>query len=134
MLMQAITTKFIPLGKDHMDSLFSSDGNGPICTFSAKIKLSHALGIISSETKIQIDAVRFIRNHFAHHKDKSSFDDASVRLECSKFKEIKGLRGLPEELRRLRTAGLTPKLRYVQVCIFVCSSLVGYINTIGTFR
>jgi hypothetical protein len=26
MLMQAITTKFIPLGKDHLDSLFSNDG------------------------------------------------------------------------------------------------------------
>ena len=38
MLTQAITTKFVPLGKDHLDSLFSADGHGPLCTFSAKIK------------------------------------------------------------------------------------------------
>ncbi|MGA7385570.1 MAG: hypothetical protein WBW81_13015, partial [Methylocella sp.] len=32
MLMQAIKTKFIPLGKDHLNSLFSNDGSGPLCT------------------------------------------------------------------------------------------------------
>jgi len=51
MLMQAITTKFIPLGQDHLESLFSDGGKGPICPFSAKIKIAYALGILSSETR-----------------------------------------------------------------------------------
>jgi len=78
MLMQAITTKFIPLGKDHLDSLFSHDGAGPLCTFSAKIKLSYALGILSPETRSQIERIRIVRNHFAHHKDKTSCDDSGT--------------------------------------------------------
>lgn len=64
MLMQAITTEFIQLGKDHLDSLFSHDGNGPLCTLSAKIKLSYALGILSSETRSQIERITIVRNHF----------------------------------------------------------------------
>ena len=42
MLKQAIT-KFIWLGNDHLESIFSDGGNGPLSTFSAKIKLVHAL-------------------------------------------------------------------------------------------
>lgn len=129
MLMQAITTKFIPLGKDHLDSLFSHDGVGPLCTFSAKIKLSYALGILSSETRSQIERIRIVRNHFAHHKDKSSFDDDSVKIECLKFKVHKGVDGY---LRKARDSAITPKLRYVQVCCFVCSELSDYINSTGT--
>jgi hypothetical protein len=102
MLMQAITTKFIPLGKDHLDSLFSHDGAGPLCTFSAKIKLSYALGILSPETRSQIERIRIVRNHFA------------------------------QDLRKARESTITPKLRYVQVCFFVCSALSNYINTTGT--
>jgi hypothetical protein len=43
MLKQAIITKFIWLGNDHLESIFSDGGNGPLSTFSAKIKLVHAL-------------------------------------------------------------------------------------------
>jgi Mannitol repressor len=132
MLMQAITTKFIPLGQDHLESLFSDGGKGPICPFSAKIKIAYALGILSSETRSQIEKIRIIRNHFAHHKDKSSFDDDSVRIECLKLKGHKGLKLLPEKYRKGRETTIPPKLRYVQVCFFVCSALSNYINTTGT--
>jgi Mannitol repressor len=132
MLMQAIKTKFVKLGKDHLDSLFSHDKNGPLCTFSAKIKISHALGILSSETRSQIEKITIVRNHFAHHKDKSSFDDDSVKIVCLKFKGHKGLKLLPEKYIKGREATITPKLRYVQVCFFVCSSLSNYINATGT--
>ena len=43
MLKQAIITKFIWLWNDHLEPIFSDGGNGPLSTFSAKIKLDHAL-------------------------------------------------------------------------------------------
>jgi DNA-binding MltR family transcriptional regulator len=132
MLMQAITTKFIPLGQEHIDSLFSDGGKGPICSFSAKIKIAYALGILSSETRSQIERIRIVRNHFAHHKDKSSFDDDAVKIECLKFKGHKGLKNLPEKFRKARESTITTKLRYVQVCFFVCSALSNYIIATGT--
>jgi hypothetical protein len=129
MLVQAITTKFIPLGKDHLNSLFSDAGNAPLCTFAAKIKLAYALGIISIETRCQIERVKEVRNHFAHHKDRASFDEAIVRSECIKFKQYKAI---PDNLKKVREPGLTPKLMYVQTCSFVCIDLVNYINSTGT--
>jgi hypothetical protein len=123
MLKQAITTKFIPRGQDHLESLFSDGGKGPICSFSAKIKIAYALGILSSETRSQIERIRIVRNHFAHHKDKSSFDDDIVKVECLKFKGHKGLKNLREDLRKARESTITPKLRYIHACFFVCSAL-----------
>jgi DNA-binding MltR family transcriptional regulator len=129
MLMQAIVSKLIPLGRDHLNSLFFDGGNAPLSTFSAKIKLSYALGIVSSETRLQIERVNDLRNHFAHHKDRASFDEESVKVECSKFKQFKGI---PEDMKNLQTFGPTPKLRYVQTCFLVCVYLINYINFIGT--
>ena len=42
------------------------DFNGPIGTFSSKIKLSFALGLISKELQSSLDVIRKIRNDFAH--------------------------------------------------------------------
>jgi hypothetical protein len=117
MLRQAITTKFIPLGNDPLESIFSDAGNGPLCTFSAKIKLAFALGIISIETRLQIERVKEIRNHFAHHKDRVSFEHPSVKAECEFFKQ----------LQQLRYTELSPKLMYVQACFYLASKLKEYI-------
>ncbi len=128
MLMQAIITKFIPLGKDHLDSLFSDGGNGPISTFSSKIKLSYALGLISSDTRVQIERVNIVRNHFAHYKDRAWFDEASVKEECAKFKQCKRIPN------HLHAPILTAKLIYVQTCFLVCVDIINYINLVGTSR
>ena len=96
-------------------------------------QISYALGILSSETRSQIDKISRVRNHFAHHKDKSSFDDDDiVKIECLKLKGHKVLKNIREDLRKARESTITPKLRYVQVCFFVCSALSNYINTTET--
>lgn len=128
MLMQALLTKFIPMGKDHLDGLFSDATNGPISTYSAKIKMSYALGIIGSETKSQLERVRIVRNHFAHVKDSTSFSDASVAFECAKFKKPKMLKNFPEALNHN-----VPKLLYVQTCFFTCVDLSGLIKGVNPF-
>jgi DNA-binding MltR family transcriptional regulator len=128
MLMQAIRTKFIPLGQEFLDSLFSDVGNGPLSTFSAKIKLSYALGIVSPETRSHMERVRTIRNHFAHHKDRTTFDETIVKDECEKLKQLKTL---TISMKELRERGLTPKLRYVQTCFFICTELIDYVRFPG---
>jgi hypothetical protein len=42
------------------------------------------------------------------------------------------MNNLREDLRKAREYTITTKLRYVQVCFFVCSALSNYINTTGT--
>jgi hypothetical protein len=129
MLKKAIITKFIPLGNDPLESIFSDGGNGPLSTFSAKIKLAYALGIVSAETRLQIERVKEIRNHFAHHKDKVSFKDPSVISVCGFFKQRKGL-PLKESILTMKMP--TPKVMYVQTCFFVALDFKMYIKRLGT--
>jgi DNA-binding MltR family transcriptional regulator len=42
------------------------NGYGPLSTFSSKIKISYRFGLISKEEYIQLEAIRAIRNKFAH--------------------------------------------------------------------
>lgn len=42
------------------------DGDGPLSTFSARIKMCHRLGLIDDRVKIAIDKLRDIRNQAAH--------------------------------------------------------------------
>jgi hypothetical protein len=128
MLRQAITTKFIPLGQDHLNGIFSDAGNGPLGTFSSKTKIAYALGIIGPETRLQIDRIRDVRNHFAHHKDVASFDHPSVSSICWQFKQLKALTD-KQKMARLQT--LTPKILYVQSCFYTSSGLAQYVAGIG---
>ncbi len=129
--MQAIRTKFIPLGKDALASIFESE-SGPLSTFSAKIKIAYALGIMTATTKAQVEQIKMIRNHFAHHKDKCSFDEPGIRSECLKLKQAKGLDQIPEPFKSRREAGLTSKLRYTQACLFISSQLSMYVHIMET--
>jgi Mannitol repressor len=128
-LKQAITTKFVRIGNDYLESIFSDGGNGPLSTFSAKIKLAYALGIVSAETRLQIERVREVRNHFAHHKDKVSFKHPSVMSVRDFFKQKKSL---TEDERKLISKRLTPKFMYVQTCFFVSLDLKNYIKRLGS--
>ncbi|WP_292656181.1 MltR family transcriptional regulator, partial [Nitratifractor sp.] len=63
---------FVEQGKSATKELF--DFNGPLGTFSSKIKIAFALGLISKETQISLDVIRRIRNDFAHLQDPLNFD------------------------------------------------------------
>jgi len=67
---------FVEMSKSARKELF--DFNGPVGTFSAKIKLAYALGLISAEVRNALDLVRGVRNKFAHLQDAVSFEDAVV--------------------------------------------------------
>jgi hypothetical protein len=74
----AIMQKMRPLWDDESsrNDIFGASGtNG---TFSAKILLAYALGIIDRDARRQIDLVREIRNGCAHARLPISFDDAAL--------------------------------------------------------
>ena len=50
----------------------------PISTFSARIDISHRLGLISTKLCRDLHIVRKIRNDFAHNISGCSFEDSSV--------------------------------------------------------
>ena len=55
----------------------------PMGTFSARLQLCYALGLIDDYEKSEIDLIRKIRNHFAHARHGLSFADASINGLCT---------------------------------------------------
>jgi hypothetical protein len=60
------------------DDLFDG-ANAPLSTFSAKITISHRLGLISSTFARDLHLIRRIRNEFAHNVQGCSFEDTRVK-------------------------------------------------------
>lgn len=58
------------------------EGNGPLSTFSARIRLSQALGLISDKEASSLHIIRNLRNDFAHEPG-AAFDVPSIRDRAS---------------------------------------------------
>jgi len=64
------------------DDLFD-DAFAPLSTFSGKAKIAFALGLITKSELTRIDALRRVRNVFAH-EIKADFNHAKIQKICSK--------------------------------------------------
>ena len=67
----------------------------PVGTFSARITLSQAMGLISASEAKDFHRMREIRNSFAHELHGLSFETQSVRDSCRNFKIIDESREIP---------------------------------------
>lgn len=67
----------------HLNDIFSF--NGPLGTFSSKIKLSYSLGLISKAKMNDINILRKIRNEFAHFNQSLNFETESNKILCNKL-------------------------------------------------
>jgi hypothetical protein len=66
--------------------------NGPISTFSARIRVAHALAWISDDVSFDLHKVREIRNAFAHDADHElSFENSSILDKCRTLRVAKTL-------------------------------------------
>lgn len=65
------------------EELFRSDG--PIATFSRKIKMAEAIRIIGPATRANLDHIREIRNAFAHTHRNLTFDTPGVKAICQRI-------------------------------------------------
>ncbi|MGH8510875.1 MAG: hypothetical protein ACREU8_05700 [Gammaproteobacteria bacterium] len=70
------------------DDLFGA--MGPLASFRQRIAVAYAFGFLSKEDYDNLNLVRRIRNHFAHHPLEASFDmPASVaRMELCGIREF----------------------------------------------
>jgi hypothetical protein len=67
--------------REYKQELLSS--NGPLGTFSARIRVARALAWISDDVRYDLDKVRSIRNEFAHNFDHElSFSTQSIADKC----------------------------------------------------
>jgi hypothetical protein len=63
------------------------DGTAPLATFSARIAMGHALGLITDKERNELNMLRKVRNLFAHDF-KVRMDDAVVIGTMGNFKEL----------------------------------------------
>ena len=69
--------------KNKEDELF--DGMRPLSTFSAKITMSYAYGLIDKNLKDDMNNIRRIRNEFAHEFKNLSFKKEKIKNRCQRF-------------------------------------------------
>ncbi len=72
--------------KKLQDSLFES--NGPLATFSAKVKLAYSLGLVDKSIFDDLETVRRIRNEFAHSAEEVDFSGSSFASEIKAMHSV----------------------------------------------
>lgn len=65
------------------DDLF--DGEAPLSSFSAKIRMAHRLGLIDSDLTRALHLLRKIRNSFAHESSKCTLNSGIQRNQVKEF-------------------------------------------------
>ncbi len=77
---QLLLSKFIALTNKEYGELFM--GTGPLSTFSAKIKMAYAMGLIGNSSRHNAEVIKEIRNAFSHTQHHIGFDTAEVAAAC----------------------------------------------------
>jgi hypothetical protein len=85
MLRYLITSHLTPMGSDREDAILGGQ-TGALNTFSSKIEMSYAMGLIGPETRGVLEIVRKVRNFFAHYASQGGFDIPEVLAECRKIR------------------------------------------------
>ena len=68
---------------DKADALF--EGAGGLATFSQRIAIAYAFGFIGATERNDLDLIRRIRNHFAHHPLDTSFKTHEVQQRIERL-------------------------------------------------
>jgi DNA-binding MltR family transcriptional regulator len=79
----ALTSRMRELSKSRNDRLFGA--YGPLSTFSAKIDVAYALEIIDDDLLADFNAIRSIRNTFAHPQGVVHFGSPELKPELQKL-------------------------------------------------
>ena len=83
-LQTAIESHFV-VGKEAAQSIFDDNGNGPLSTFAAKIRMGYVLGIYEKIIKEELDLIRHIRNAFAHARELTDFSTPDIIEACGEL-------------------------------------------------
>jgi DNA-binding MltR family transcriptional regulator len=107
------------VGSNAAKKLF--DSNGPIATFSQRTLVATAFGLIEKADQEQLNLIREIRNHFAHHPLEASFNDAMVLEKTKQLRFHLASSNIPE----LQALG-SSRMAY----LLSCGYLLGKLNDI----
>jgi hypothetical protein len=114
-LVMALKSRLIPMAEAEFKKLFYRQG-AVLGSLSARIQLGQALGIYGPKMTAMLDAIRNVRNAFAHAVKPIGFDHELVAKECAP---------LPDE--RLSVTLATPLLpdreRYIAACMILVNRL-----------
>lgn len=67
-----------------IDNLISRDG--PLSSFSAKIHLAYAMGLVDDDAFNDINIIRRVRNAFAHSPRPIDFSEEVIANECARLR------------------------------------------------
>lgn len=110
--------------EDEVDEVFVGD-SGPLSTFSAKIKMAYALGIIGRDTRRDLVIVKNIRNAFAHARRPVRFTTEEITVACAQLmflNRIEKPEG-PDYPPDAEWPPLEPRRIYAEVTGFLAMSL-----------
>ena len=83
-LLQKLLLTYMPrMSNDLAENVF--DNMGPLATFSAKILLARALGLIDGPIYSDLKAIKAIRNAFAHAEEALHFDSDHIIGKARSF-------------------------------------------------
>jgi len=82
MLEVLLLKRLCPLSNKHYEALFNR--MAPLSSFSAKIEMAFALGLLSENGCGQLHTIRDVRNKFAHRIEALSFDHPDIQEELKK--------------------------------------------------
>jgi len=80
---EALRLKMVNLNADLRKKLFKP--YGPLSTFSARIDIAYALGMLSKDIAKEAHTIRGIRNDFAHATKRVNIDSPGIKEECEKL-------------------------------------------------
>jgi mannitol operon repressor len=64
---------------------FTEGPSAPISTFSSRIKMAHALGLVTDDERSDLNIIRELRNAFAHQVG-ANYAERSVKDQCRALK------------------------------------------------
>ena len=80
-LQDLLTTVLLIESETQRKTLFEGPA-APFATFSSRIAVSYALRLISKDERTDLDAVRSVRNKFAHRFSDVSFESEAIKSVC----------------------------------------------------
>jgi DNA-binding MltR family transcriptional regulator len=78
-LLKAISSVLIDDEKS-VEEIF--EGTAPLATFSAKIEMAYLMGLMSKRSRTLANAIRNVRNDFAHKLQPLTFDTSLIKGKC----------------------------------------------------
>ena len=101
---------------DEATALKLKERDGALSGFYSKIHLGYALGLYSKSFTEELDAIRHIRNAFAHSPRRITFETEQIVNECAKFR----IRDASEQPPTFSA----PRGQFVEACASVAKVLL----------